>query len=173
MMESLFVRRFKSIVLVALAWSAVDSGYAHGELPPIAPCSPMQSERLEIEAVRWSAYGLRDIYYLKNGDGELLGFFATDGEYDAYAEVCEDIQHPTLRASREWYFWDRNAESAEPAKWSAEQDFSIWQEYGASEIRIVVPLRLGKLEAEWTVVGWDESGRSFPLRREPVVLELR
>lgn len=158
---------------LVLTLGLVGTSGAFATETPIAACTVKQLAELEVEIVRWEADGYRNIRYLRNGSGDILGFFASDGEIDVYAEVCESIDDSNLTVSNEWYYWDDGRAKSEPATWKAGQAFRISQDEGLATIRVVEPSDAGPVTAVLTILGWDENSVEHIVRQDTVTFQAR
>ncbi len=162
-----------NVLGLVLSLGILGTSVAFAAETPIAACSVKQLADLEVEIVRWEADGYRNIRYMKNGGGDILGFFASDGEVDVYAEVCESIDDSTLTVSNEWYYWDDGRAKSEPATWKAGQAFRISQDEGLATIRVVEPSAAGDVTAVLTILGWDENSVEHIVRQDTVSFQAR
>lgn len=107
--------------------------------------------------------------YMQNSKGEIVGVYSWE-EGAVYAEVCEYI-NSDMTVANEWYYWQNDDESSNPAKWLKGDSFEIAQDEGLANITVLKGSKKGDVSFRFEIIGWDGEGEQHTLKNE--VLSLR
>lgn len=106
--------------------------------------------------------------YMHNAKGEIVGVYSWE-ENDVYAEVCEYIDSDLTVAS-EWYYWQNDGESSNPAKWTKGDFFVIAQDEGLANISVLKASKKGEVSFKFEILGWDGEGEEQTMKSEVLTL---
>ena len=94
--------------------------------------------------------------FMQNAKGEIVGVYSwEDGE--VYAEVCEYIKTDMTVAS-EWYYWQNDDGSSNPAKWTKGDFYVLAQDEGLANITVLKGSKKGAASIRFDIIGWGEEG---------------
>jgi hypothetical protein len=107
-----------------------------------------------------------------NKNHETVGFYSWNKEEtDMYAEVCEYLgNEEDLTVSSEWFYWDSDNKSSNPASFKAKKTYRLSQDEGIADIKVLTASRAGFPKISLEIIGWGEMGQRT-VRKSTLTLE--
>ena len=113
--------------------------------------------------------GLVNAKLMKNLDGKTVGFYAfnKNGD-DMMAEVCEYMETDAMTVASNWYYWETDGVTTNPAAWTRNGSYSIRQDEGGADLKMLKADAKGNVKLEISILGMGED--DFVEVRKDVVL---
>jgi hypothetical protein len=133
-------------------------------------CSANEVKDIEKDIIAKRTEGKTAASLIKNKEGKVLGFFASDKKDDIYAEICESMvfQYQMTTASW-WYYWDSEDYKADASTWAVGVTYPLSQDEGRAYFKLLKASKTGNVTVEFSVIGWEEEDE-IVLRKEIVTL---
>ncbi len=134
-------------------------------------CTTDELKDIEVSIKDWAdEEGYKFAYYMKNPQGQTVGFYSTDHDQSMYAEVCDYVDSE-LTTSTSWYYWEDSAAKppkANPASWKAKASYRLTQDEGVAYIKMLKADKAGKITAEFQVMAFGNGNNEVLLMKEVV-----
>jgi hypothetical protein len=141
----------------------------------VAPCNTKRLVQLEESIEEWKVdENYTEVYYIKNLQGQILGYFSTDNDSSIHAEICEPVYNigNDITVANDWYYWDQERENVDPRTWRRNYEYRISQDEGFAYIKVLKESNTGRIKAQFRIVGWQEDGE-MSVRNSLVTFEKR
>lgn len=102
--------------------------------------------------------------YMVNAKGDIVGVYSW-AEGEVHAEVCEYINSDLTIAS-EWFYWQNDDASSNPAKWSKGELYEIAQDEGLAHLTVVKASKKGEVSVRFEIIGWNGDGQELTVKSE-------
>lgn len=161
----------KNIILTIACLFALPAFAAYR---PLTPCSTADLRNMEKDIDEWKMDdGFVQVFYIKNLDGKILGYFSTDLEQSIHASVCDPVYQDDYTSSNEWYYWDQERENVDPRTWKKDFTYRISQDEGIAYIKVLRADKKGQIKAELKLMGWKDDPKLITMRSSFVTFEER
>lgn len=141
---------------------------------PIQACIPKDRVLLERSIEEWKKEeGYNHVWYIKNLQGQVLGYFSTDNNHGIHSEICHGVYIEDITVSSTWYYWDQDYQSPKPFTWRKDAEYRISQDEGLAFFKVIRVDPRGNIKALMRVVGWGDSDRLFTVQAQYVLFEKR
>ena len=126
----------------------------------LKPCGEYAAVDLAEDHKEWT-----ETFNMVNAKGEVVGIYSYR-DNEIHAGVCEYIADDNLTVASEWYYWENDDASANPAEFKKGIHYWMAQDEGQAFFMLNNTSSTGEVTVQFSVIGFDEEGDDVELRRE-------
>lgn len=126
----------------------------------LKPCGEYAAIDLAEDHKEWT-----ETFNMVNSKGEVVGIYSYR-DNEIHAGVCEYIESENVTVANEWYYWQNDDASANPAEFKKGIHYWLAQDEGQAFFMVNNENAKGEVSVNFSVIGFDEEGDDVELRRE-------
>lgn len=142
---------------------------------PIAPCSEKGIKHMNESIHDWMTEedtSFKEVYFIKNLQGQTLGYYIWGENYSVVAETCESFDTDDIVAASTWHYWgnEESKISTNPMAWKKGMKLEISDDEGFLYLTVTTLPKNNTVRAQIKVRGWNHDNEDVFVRKETVII---